>query len=516
MNKAIGMRKESLLSSNTIANKLVKQSSIAYIFMLLVAPIGYIIRVVASNSLSVEEIGIFYSVVGLIMLLSAYNDLWLTEASRYFLPTYWIKKKYNEFTTTIFLTFIAQIISGLFFGGILFRGADRLAENYFHSPSIGNIIKVFALYFVGVNIIQLLSSIYSAFQDIIAYNSAELVRLRSTLAFTLVFWLTDTLNITNLTIAWISWLGWSIITAIIFFLYKYRLPVQTGKIVWNNKQLQSVMRYAFWVFIGANASTILGQIDQQMAIVLLGPTTAGLYSNFYSLLSLYTIPIGPILGIILPLAMEALANKQEKNFNWMQNVIYRYFSIFALSMTGIFMMLWPEIATILYGEKFSYSGTLLYYVAGFIIFHLLLSINRSFMAALDKVKQRVKILLFGAILNLLINFVLVYVYKLGVIGIITGTITGWIVMFWWSMHHIHKFSPINIARKKMFINSFIIGIISIIIINIKDDFFILQDSFRMENVTYMVIIIIVYYSILGLVNYNDIRLITHQIKQWRK
>jgi O-antigen/teichoic acid export membrane protein len=99
------------------------------------------------------------------------------------------------------------------------------------------------------------------------------------------------------------------------------------------------MRYAFWVFIGANASTILGQIDQQMAIVLLGPTTAGLYSNFYSLLSLYTIPIGPILGIILPLAMEALANKQEKNFNWMQNVIYRYFSIFALSMTGIFMML---------------------------------------------------------------------------------------------------------------------------------------------------------------------------------
>jgi energy-converting hydrogenase Eha subunit C len=75
MNKAIGMRKESLLSSNTIANKLVKQSSIAYIFMLLVAPIGYIIRVVASNSLSVEEIGIFYSVVGLIMLLSAYNDL---------------------------------------------------------------------------------------------------------------------------------------------------------------------------------------------------------------------------------------------------------------------------------------------------------------------------------------------------------------------------------------------------------------------------------------------------------
>jgi O-antigen/teichoic acid export membrane protein len=100
-----------LLQEEALGAKLIKKGSRGYFFMILIAPVGYIIKVLVSNALSVEEIGIFYSVLGLIVLLSSYNDLGLTEALMYFLPNYWIEKKYNEFKTIWYITLGTQLIS---------------------------------------------------------------------------------------------------------------------------------------------------------------------------------------------------------------------------------------------------------------------------------------------------------------------------------------------------------------------------------------------------------------------
>lgn len=105
-----------LLKEETLAKKLIGKGSLIYIFSFLIAPTGYIIRVLASNTLSVEEIGIFYSILGLITILAAYNDLGLTEALQYFLPKYWIKKQYNHYKTIWIATFAMQLLTGIVIG----------------------------------------------------------------------------------------------------------------------------------------------------------------------------------------------------------------------------------------------------------------------------------------------------------------------------------------------------------------------------------------------------------------
>lgn len=149
--------------------------------MIFTAPVGYIIKVIISNSLSVEDVGIFYSVLGFIMLVSTYHDLGLTEALKYFLPKYWIEKKYDEYKTTIILTLIAQIIIGTLIAIVIYFGADRLAINHFRSIEATQIIKTLARYFIGVNFIGVFLSVYTAFQDTIAYSILEATRLYVTL-----------------------------------------------------------------------------------------------------------------------------------------------------------------------------------------------------------------------------------------------------------------------------------------------------------------------------------------------
>ena len=66
-----------------------------------------------SRTLSVEDIGIIYSIIGLITMISSYNDLGLTEALQYYLPHYLIDKEYNKAKTLIIFTRGMQFVTGI-------------------------------------------------------------------------------------------------------------------------------------------------------------------------------------------------------------------------------------------------------------------------------------------------------------------------------------------------------------------------------------------------------------------
>ncbi|MEI6119290.1 MAG: oligosaccharide flippase family protein [bacterium] len=131
-----------------MGQKLIKKGFWLYFFTMIIAPAGYIIKVIVSNTLSVEDVGIFYSVLGFITLISIYHDLGLTEALQYFLPKYRIEKKYNSFKTITIITLLAQVTIGIGIACLMYFGADRLAINHFRSPEAAGIIKTLCWYFI--------------------------------------------------------------------------------------------------------------------------------------------------------------------------------------------------------------------------------------------------------------------------------------------------------------------------------------------------------------------------------
>lgn len=63
-----------LNTNQTLAHKLVTKTFWIYFFTIFSAPIGYLSRIIISTTLSVSEVGILYSVISFISLLSAYHD----------------------------------------------------------------------------------------------------------------------------------------------------------------------------------------------------------------------------------------------------------------------------------------------------------------------------------------------------------------------------------------------------------------------------------------------------------
>ncbi|MFA6256023.1 MAG: oligosaccharide flippase family protein [Candidatus Absconditabacterales bacterium] len=503
---------EELLADQPLGHKLIKKGFRLYFFMIITAPVGYLIRVIVSNTLSIEDIGIFYSVLGFITLVSVYHDLGLTEALQYFLPKYRLEKKYDSYKSIFILTLIAQVTIGILIACAIYFGADWLAIHHFRSPEASQILRNLAFYFIGINFISVFLSIYNSFQDAIAYGISEFTRMYTILGFTLVFRLTKTLTVDTFSISRISGILVGLIVIGIIFLKKYRHTLQKGKLIFSGELIKTQLKYAFRVFLGANIGSLLGQVDQQIVINLLGPKAAGYYSNYFSLIGAYTLVISPLLAMVFPIVTELVTKKDKTKLHLLQNTLYKYFSILALSIGGIFFAFGPEIASILFGTKFYYSGQLLMYSAPFLIINVMFIINFGILAGLGKVKQRVKILGIALLVNVVSNIVLLYYFKIGLPGAVISTILGWILLWGLSLRLINRNEKISYDRLFFIKNLIIIATLSIACFLFKGMFMANNNSYRWHDSMYLVVALILYYSIIGIINYKSIHLLSKEIK----
>lgn len=504
-----------LLKEETLAKKLITKGSLVYVFSFLIAPTGYFVRVLASNTLSVENVGIFYSIIGLIGILAAYNDLGLTEALQYFLPKYWIEKKYDNYKTIRILTFIMQLISGILIGSLLWLWSDRLAQNYFHATYATHILKLFSIYFVVINFFQAFSSLYTAFQDVLYEKIVEIVRMYSVLGFTIVFWLTQSLDITTLSYARLGWLGLGLLLSVALFVYKYLKTLQLGSLVIDRILIKKQFNYAFWVFLGMNAWILLWQVDQQMIVVLLWAQDAGYYTNYLSLFNLYGVFIFPFTALLFPIATELISKQQKEKITLLLSILYKYFTVFWLLMWGVLVALWPTIAGVLYGPNFIYSGELIRYAGSFIVLNILIVVNFSVLAGMGKVKERVKIIAIALIVNVIGNFIFMIGLGWGLIGAIVATILGWLIMVILTTQLIRKSYVFSIDWLFIIRNTIAILTLSIGLRYSQRIFFRWQEIDRFVRVWYLVVLVGVYACILLGFNYRSIAVLWKEINTLR-
>ncbi len=498
-----------LLSDQTLTHKLISKWSVAYIASFLIAPVWYFLRIIASNNMDVSDIGLFYSMIGLIGLLAAYNDLWLTEALQYFLPKYWIEKKYDYYKTIWILTFGMQLLSWVLIWGWLWLGADWLSAHYFESPQTSHILKVFSLYFVAINFLQALASVYTAFQDIFSEKLIETIRLYSVLACTILFTFFGRLSLETFSYAWLGWLGVALVISLFLCGIKYGKTLSMGSLILDKELIKTQLRYAFWVFLWLNAGTLLGQVDQQFVIVFLGAADAGYFSNYLSLFGIYGVFLWPLMWLIFPITTELITKNHTQKIIMLIQILYKYFSVFAISVIWFFMALWPIIASTLYGTQFSYSGTLLQYGAPFIIFNMLIVINFWFLAGMGKVKERVGVIATALFVNIVMNMISVIILQRWLYGIILSTGLSWIVMFGMSRAIIRKTYSISYNRWFVLGNLLLISILSYALRYMS---WYIPFENRGLNFLYLALMAIAYYCIVAAFNYRNILLLWWECK----
>ncbi|MDD5213254.1 MAG: oligosaccharide flippase family protein [Candidatus Gracilibacteria bacterium] len=412
----------------SLSEKFIKKGFWLYLFSFIIAPIGYIVKIIISNELTVEEVGVIYGVMSLIMLLSSFNDLGLTESLNYFLPKYIAVKDYVKAKSMLTYAMLAQIITSTIIGAFLIWGDNYLALNYFHHKESADIIFIFAFFFFGNNFFHIISTFFGSIQNTFYQKIIELIRMLFTLFLVVGVWFFDIGDIRTFSEAWIGGMYIGMLFAAFFFFKKYYFPYfKQEKALWDKELFKTLFSYAMMILLAYQAGTILSQIDMQMIIYMLGMTDAGYYTNYLSIIGIPFMIIGPIFAFLFPVFSHLHGSKDYEKITTIRQIFTKYFTVIAIICSTLFFVFGPIISYILFGTKFLESGVILQYSIFFLVFNFLLQINFNILGGTGRVKERVKIILIAIVVNMITNYLLIK--WIGVAGASLATGLGWFVIY---------------------------------------------------------------------------------------
>lgn len=405
-------------------------------FSFLIAPTGYIVKIIVSGNVSIEELGILYGIISFVTILAAYNDFGMTESMNYFLPEFLHKKEKKKATQLLYSALSIQMITSLILGIILFFVAPWLAEHYFHSPAAENLLKIFILFFFWENLFKTITTFFQAAQNPKLQKWAEFVRMITLVAYIIWVFVLEHGSLLNYAWWWIIALATGVLFSFVWLLASYRDVLNPSWLVIEKAFLKTLLWYALWVVLTANAATILSQIDMQMIIALLGPTEAGYYTNYLSIMRIPFMFLLPGVVFLFPVISDLYKKWDIAQIQSIRKNAYKYFSVFAIMTSSFFFLFGPELATMLFSSTYEKSWHILLFSSLFLVFNFLLQIDFQIFSWTGRPKQKMYILLIGIVLNFFTN--LFFIHYFGVFGAALATGIGWVVIWLCSIYRVGK------------------------------------------------------------------------------
>ena len=508
---------KNILQEETLSHKLITKWSRAYFFAMFTTPLGYLLRLLASNTLTVADVWIFYWVLGLMSLLCTYNDLWLTESMMYFLPKYRLEGKKWQIKNVIWVSLFMQLVTWIIIFLLLFFNADRLAIHHFQSPEASNVIKIMSFFFLWYNLIQVCSTIFVSFQDTFSSWLVDFTRLITTLIFSILFWIWAGFNINFFALSRIIGISIWIFMWIIQLLKKYNHLLKLPRDAIDKKLVLMQFKYAFWVFLTANIWSLLWNVDQQLVINKLWAESSWYFTNMISLLGVFNFVVWPISSLMFPITTELTTRNKKDTFKLMESLMYTCLSALSIVMWWIFLVFWQEISVLLFWEKFRFSWELLQILWPCLIFTCLSWLNFWLLAWLGKIKERFKILLVSLVVNVVCNVLVLFVFNLDIHAVITVLALSRIIQFIWWLICVRKEYPFNFDRKFFFKNVLTVWIISLLFRWIKNNSELFYPDQNRRQLLFMLAwICMIYVWIIAWFNRWKIKTLRNEVQKVRK
>lgn len=498
---------------NSLSEKFIKKWIWLYLFSFIIWPLWYIIKIIISTELSVSEVWILYWIISLITLVSAYNDLWLTDWMNYYIPKFITENRYDKVKSILAYTIIAQLITWMSIALFFFFWSEYIANSYFKDPVAWDILKIFALFFLWINIFQVISTFFMVIQNTFYNKILDFSRTIFMLLFILFLYYFDIANIINISYIWLIWMYfWVIFWVFIFYNKYYKIYLKKEKILWEFKLFKTIFIYSLTVFIWVQAWVILSQIDMQMIIYLLWTTDAGYYTNYLSIISIPFMIIWPIFWLLFPMFSEMYSKNEIDKINQVKSIFQKNFLAISIAFNMLFFIFAEILAIIFFWEKFLTSWVILKYSILFLAFNFLLQMNFSIMASIWKVKERIYIVVAAIFFSLIFNYILIN--SIWVSGAALSSWLWWIIIWIFSEIALWKQFKIKFDFKYLFKN-----ILSIWTIWILSYYYLLPlfDWLnRFELLIYFCLYSAIYFGLFALINLKEFKYFIWEIKSIRK
>ncbi len=474
------------MSNQSYLKKVASGAFFVFLFGVLGAVVGYLLRFVLTSNLTPADYGLFYASLSLIGLFVLFKDFGLTQSLVYHISKFKAEKKFKKLKTSVFTVFLIQLFPALIITIIIFLSADFLAVNYLHLS--GNILKgvlvikfLAIAYFVEI-FYTTIQSIFQGFQKIKLFAIANFCRM---LFYFIITWLFISLNFSVLSPA-LGFLISYIFVILIFLPFVLKLIPKSAfkneaflcepekassqktklgnndrhpkRKIFDRELTKKLLFYGFPIMLSSVAGVIIGYTDTILITLFKSLEEVGIYQTAQPTAGLLWFFSGAFATVLFPLVTE-LKTKKIRGLEIGISLIYRYIWIIIIPFASMAFSFSAEILNLFFGSFYAQGSDVLKILAIGAIFFSIVQINGTVLNGLGKPKNYTKIVYLGAIINLVGNIILIPI--IGIIGAAISTLLTYIVMFLFSFVELRKFVRIKVPVLD-WTKTLIIGIISLL------------------------------------------------------
>jgi O-antigen/teichoic acid export membrane protein len=190
--------------------------------------------------------------------------------------------------------------------------------------------------------------------------------------------------------------------------------------------------------------------------------------------------------------------------------MYTYFGVFALIISGFFVVFGQEISVFLFGEGFRFSGYMLQFAAPCLVFNCWATISMNILAGLGKIKQRLGIVAVALGVNLLLNLIFLILLGQGLLFSAMILSVSWIMMAVGAMWMIRKAYSFQLDWRFLRKNLLIICVLCGVMWVMKGDVSVLG---RWELFGVLFAFFVGYGGILIGMNWEKMKLLMEEVKK---
>lgn len=398
-----------------LQEKVVKGSFITLSLTLLGSIFAYLIRILYSHTLTIENYGLFYAVFASFNLIVGYGDLGFGYAIVYLLPKYLKQKDYSRVWNIFIYGQTISLAMSLVAAVVLVIIAPFLADYYFKVPGSENLIYILCIYLVVLSVLNGLVQLFTGLQKEKYFSSITATRWFLTLTFSILFFLFDLPNVIFYAFAWAF--GHILTAAVFLFLFLNRHPyLSKNKIIWNSSILRQMFSLALPALLENFVGTSVIFVETFLLTLIRGVKDVGVYNVIYPLTSISVILLAPINNLILPLVSHLMEGERQI-IKYLVNRILEIIPFIGIYFS-LFLILFPSnIVGLIFGQKWLGLVELPLTVLsvgsiGFLISEILGTV----VIGTGKIKARLKVNAILAVFSIILDVFLIWKY--GVLGVV--------------------------------------------------------------------------------------------------
>lgn len=400
-------------NSYSLKEKVVKGSVIVLILTLLGSICAYLIRILLSHTLSIENYGLFYATFGLFSAATVYTDLGFGYSIVYFLPKYLKIKNYLKAWNIYVYGLTISLAMAAVISIILIIIAPFLAKNYLKVPGSEILIYIFCAYLIAFTIINSLVQVYSGMQKEKYYSSITAFRWFLTLFFSILFILFGFSDIVFYAISWV--LGHTFTASAFLFLLFYKHSFLTkNKLVWEGKIFKLMFSFALPSISETFVSSIIVLTVTFFLTLFKGVREVGIYNIIYPLALIPVILLAPINTLLLPLVSHLMEGEKDK----MRYLIEKILTIipFIGLYFALFIIIFPSpVVGLIFGQKWLGLVEIPLTILSLGTIAILMNgILGAITSGIGKIREKLKVTTITAIISIILGVFFIWYY--GVLG----------------------------------------------------------------------------------------------------